>query len=184
MKNKSRSAILSVVVLMLSGCGASLHDTIGRYDLEAAREMLQQNPELVSDVNSLGKTPLHYAVNYKSVDAMELLLEYGADLNAADKTGMTPLHCAAMLGRRDEAAWLLDHGAEMESLDNFGDTPVHTAACFGGRGVIDILQRRGAKLDTVNHEGLTPLKLAERYFQERTVIDLARLTGIAGESAS
>jgi ankyrin repeat protein len=168
-----------MLLTLLQGCGASLHDTIARGDLEQARAMLEANPKLVSETNQLGKTPLHYAVNYKQIGGMELLQSFGADLEAQDVTGMTPLHAAAMLGRHDEARWLLDQGVDMTAQDAFGDTPVHTAACFGGGGVIRILHGRGVSVEETNAEGLTPLDLAHRYHRPAVAKELLRLKGKA-----
>lgn len=153
--------------ILLTGCGVSLHDTVARGDLERAKAMIARNPEVVHSRGYLDKTALHYAVMYKRIDAMALLLEHGADINAADYTGMTPLHVAALAGRRDEARWLIAHGADIEARDRFGDMPVHTAAVFGQGGVVKLLLDHGAALDAVNNEGKTPLDLAWKNRRER-----------------
>jgi ankyrin repeat protein len=175
-----RLLLATTLALFLSGCGQSLHDLVANGDMEAVRAKIAKDPEAIRTVNSLGKTPLHYAVSNKRVEEMVALVEAGADVNAADKTGMTPLHLAAMLGRRDEATWLIEHGATLEPLDHFGDTPIHTAAIFGGGGVIQVLHQRGAKLDTKNNAGLTPLDLAKKHKQEKVVVFLEKLLAANG----
>ena len=98
---------------------------------------------------------------------MALLMEKGADINAADYTGMTPLHVAAMAGRRDEARLLLKHGADLTRRDRFGDTPIHTAAVFGQGGMVKLLLDHGADLDALNNEGNSPLDLARNNRRDR-----------------
>jgi ankyrin repeat protein len=149
---------LSLALLPL-GCAQSLHDTVSRGDLAQVRAMLAADPSLVHSTNELHKTPLHYAVHYKQLDILPILLEHGADLNAKDITGLTPLHVAAIIGQRESAEWLLSQGAELEPRDNFGDTPVHTAALFHG-GLLAVLEKHGASLDATNNAGKTPLDLA------------------------
>ncbi len=166
---------------LLTGCGASLHDTVGRGDLEAVREILAAHPDWVHARNKLDKTPLHYAVNYKRIEAMGLLLEAGADINAADTTGMTPLHVAAMLGRKGEATWLLERGARPDTKDKFGDTPIHTAAIFGQGHLVKLLLSKGADLSAKNTAGMTPLDLARKNRQERAAKYIEKLQASASE---
>lgn len=178
-ENVKISWCLAPFILLLAGCGQSLHDVVACGDVDRVSAMLAQDPNAVHSVNELGKTALHYAVTNKQLAAMDLLLNAGADVNAQDETGMTPLHVAAMLGRRAEAAWLLDHGATLEPRDSFGDTPIHTAAIFGGGGVIQILNERGADLTAKNNAGLAPLDLARKHKQEKVAAFLLKLAGAA-----
>ncbi len=175
----ARAELLMLIALVLAGCGQSLHDLAARGDLDGMREKLASDPGSLDSRDVLDKTPLHHAVSNKRIEAMALLVEAGADVNAQDKTGLTPLHVAAMQGRREEAAWLLDHGANIEARDAFGDTPVHTAAVYGMGGGIQVLHQRGASLTFTNNDGDTPLDLARKYRHERVVAYLEKLTGNA-----
>jgi hypothetical protein len=42
--------------------------------------------------NEFGRTPLHYAANFKHVDIVKLLLERGADVNAKDTVMYMYMH--------------------------------------------------------------------------------------------
>jgi ankyrin repeat protein len=174
------AALLGVAVtaVLLSGCTPSLHDVIGRGDVEAARAMLQENPDLAAAENELGKQPLQYAVSYRQQDAMEALLEAGGDVNAADHTGMTALHAAALLGWQDGTRWLLAHGADRNKADHFGDLPSHIAAIHGQGGIIKILFEDGDPLTQKNTAGKTPLDLARKHRKERAAQFIEKL--IAG----
>jgi ankyrin repeat protein len=166
---------LLLLFLAGPGCAPSIHDCVARGSMEAVKEMLDRNPALVHARDGKQKTPLHSAVTYKKIEAMEYLLEKGADLAARDVTGMTPLHVAAMLGRLDEAKWLLDHGANPKIMDDYGDMPIHTAAVFGHGQIIGLLVRAGMDPDIPNREGQTPAEIAHAYRQERVVSYLAHL---------
>ncbi len=48
-----------------------------------------------------GATPLHLAAYYGRAEAMQMLLELGADANALDVHGQTPLHTAVIRGSAD-----------------------------------------------------------------------------------
>jgi len=162
---------LFVLGAILAGCTPSLHDTVARHDVEAARAMIAGNPQLVMARNKLGKTPLHYAVTYGAPEMIDLLLENGADINAKDNTGLTPLHVAAMLGRTNEAQALIAHGADINARDSFGDTPLHTAALFGQARMVELLVNAGADLAALNNNQLTPLDCA-RQQRKSQVVDL------------
>lgn len=166
---------LFALAALAPGCAPSLHDVIGRGDVEAARAMLQADPALAADENELGKQPLQYAISYRQLDAMAALIEAGADINAADHTGMTALHAAALLGWQDGAKWLLEHGADRNQRDTFGDLPSHTAAIHGQGGIIKILFDAGDSLTEKNNAGLTPLDLARKHRRDRAAAYIEKL---------
>ena len=45
--------------------------------------------------DGLQQTPLFYCVHWEWWELVELLIEYGCDLNSSDVHGKTALHCAA-----------------------------------------------------------------------------------------
>lgn len=47
---------------------------------------------------------------------MELLCEFGAEVNCRDKYLYTPLHVAAALGHVNVAKQLMDRGAELDAV--------------------------------------------------------------------
>lgn len=168
--------LLAVVLCVIcAGCTPSIHDVIARGNMEVVKTLLDKDPSLIKALDGKKKTPLHSAVTYKQIEAMQLLLEKGADINARDITGMTPLHVAAMLGRRDEAAWLLEHGADPAIMDDYGDMPIHTAAIFGHGQIIGLFVREGMAPDISNRDGQTAEDIAREYRQERVASYLEHL---------
>ena len=77
-----------------------------------------------------------------AVAAVELLLDYGVDINAASATGNTALHAA--VGRGDAVVKLLaERGADVNAKTRAGQTALDLALGGGGGG------RRGARGGTV-----------------------------------
>jgi ankyrin repeat protein len=73
-----------------------------------------------------GNKLLHQAATYNNVPATELLLKYGADINAKDGLGATPLHQAVISESWDVGRVLLDHGADVNTRWANGDSPLKT----------------------------------------------------------
>lgn len=85
-------------------------------------------------------TPLHVAAWYNQVETVELLLDYGADVNARTKFDWTPLHCAALQGSIDCVRILLDNGAEVLAQTKRNDTPITFALKKNHTSVVTYLK--------------------------------------------
>jgi ankyrin repeat protein len=72
--------------------------------------------------NDIKVQPLHAAVAGRNVEAVRLLLERGADVNARQQVGYTPLMGAASAGREDMVQLLLDRGADPSLTNDDGKT--------------------------------------------------------------
>jgi ankyrin repeat protein len=74
-----------------------------------------------------GMTPLLFAARDGSLEATPVLIEAGANLNAADPNGMTPLMMAITNGQIRVAQLLVDKGADVHAADWYGRTPLWAA---------------------------------------------------------
>ncbi len=88
--------------------------------------------------NFMKVQPLHAAVGGSCAEAVEALLEHGADVNARQQVGYTPLMGAAAGGREDLADLLLKHGADPSLVSEDGKTAAdvareHTFEALAGR---------------------------------------------------
>ena len=100
---------------------------------------------------------------------MKLLLEHGADVNAANKRKSTPLFWA--LHDESKVRVLLDHGASVNAKTIDGRTPVYQAASMANAvPVLRLLLDKGADANAKTLTGMTPLMAASR-----TNIEAARL---------
>jgi uncharacterized protein len=72
--------------------------------------------------------PLHAALALsKNAETVRLLLQHGAQANAAQAGGFTPIFSAAIANRGDLAEILLAHGADPHRKDDQGKTPADFA---------------------------------------------------------
>jgi len=90
-----------------------------------------------------GYTPLHYATQYAITEAdendvededtsqIQILLHYGANVNASNKSGVTPLMLATEMGGTCCILALVQAGANPDLVDNFGISARNLAEPWG-----------------------------------------------------
>lgn len=137
--------------------------------LPVMRELLDSNAHLANARTAQGATALHIALPHP--DAVRLLLERGADVNARD-TGdnALPLHFAASGAPLETVQALLDAGSDVHGAgDAHALDVIGWAACFAEprRHVIELLLERGARhhvfsaVATADHDALRRLAAEE-----------------------
>ena len=149
-------------------------------DIDALRALLAADGSLVDastpdgHVLGAGMTPLHLAAQGGHLDAMDLLLEAGADINAVDARGYTPLHFVICYGPKQFFDPLPDLSATAQ------DIGVYQLLTDVPRFLID----RGADLTARESEtGRTPLELARSQFEDETDrSDVIALLEAAGDA--
>ena len=123
-------------------------------DLHFIRKLIRHGVPL-NQANDKGYTALHMAVLCGRDEAVELLLEAGANPNTKEKRGKrTPLHDAVKLGYHRIAAILLNNKADQYTPDSKGDVPIIYAAKEGNIPLVYLLARKGGKADVLSGDGL------------------------------
>ena len=122
-----------------------------------------------------GTTAFLRAAKSADLDAMKILLQYGADPTLATEQGINPLMTAANLGTKESDTTgryktqseviaairlCLDQGVDINARDNNGRTAIFGAANFGLTEVVQFLHDQGAELDYEDRSGLSPLQAA------------------------
>jgi ankyrin repeat protein len=102
-------------LLLERGAHHHIFSAIAVGDLALIQSLVEQNPEALDRRMSRfekGQTPLHFAINRKRYDIIELLIELGADLEAEDQSGQTALALAMLRGDRNAMSRLRAAGAK------------------------------------------------------------------------
>ena len=73
-------------------------------------------------------TPLHYAAENNSKDAVEILIQNKAAVNVKNDFGETPLHNATLKGNFRIVELLVKNGANVNAKNDRGQTPLEFAA--------------------------------------------------------
>ncbi len=123
--------------------------------------LIRKDPASVNSYSSDGFTALHLAAFFGGAEAVRLLLENKAPVNAVAKNPMkvTPLHSALARNDLPVVELLVAHGADVNATQQNGYTPLHEAAQNGNLQAIILLLSHGAKINAKTEDGKTPLAL-------------------------
>jgi ankyrin repeat protein len=137
-----------------------LHKTVLGITLEPLNALLRSSRANINDVDSSGRSVLHWAAHMGDDDMLNAILRCGADPNLRCIAGRTPLHYAARVGANKCVASLIDAGADLGLRDKQGETALHLAADCKRNEVMKLLLEAGADLNKVNNLGEAPLAYA------------------------
>jgi len=155
-----------------------LYFALVRYDDLDIMNILIANGAEVDIKHPGGETVLMSAAKAGRTEAVKLLLEAGANVNAKNDRGQTALH--RMLDTRnsdynnslqlkDTVELLLAKGADVNLKDKDGRTPWHLAAESADGDIVKLLLDKGARVSEKDDEsGFTALHHAARFGNKNT----------------
>ena len=108
-----------------------------------------------------GETPLMLAARTGRVDAVEVMANAGADVDAQETwNGQSALMWAAAEGHVPVVETLIALGADIHARSNSGATPLLFATRKGSIGAVQALLTAGADVNESRPDGATPLLVA------------------------
>ncbi|KAL7920173.1 hypothetical protein ACQKWADRAFT_322360 [Trichoderma austrokoningii] len=127
--------------------------------------MLSEDCQHIDAKNEFNWTALHMAARRGNVEIAQLLIDNGADINAAANIppskdfGTTALHWAAKSGDEKMVELLLRNNADMDLQRRDGKTALFLTVLYGHVGVVRLLVNKGANMELKN-EDFAPLGMA------------------------
>ncbi|XP_016447471.2 protein VAPYRIN-like [Nicotiana tabacum] len=131
--------------------------------MDEIREVLEKsdpNWKPVDSVDFEGQTLLHLAISQSRPDLVQLLLEFGPNIEAHSKSCSRPLETAAATGESLIVELLLAKKASTEKTEFSASGPIHLAAGNGHLEVVKLLLLKGANVNALTKDGNTALHLA------------------------
>lgn len=174
-----RRNLISIACLSLLGAGlAAAQDPSDRFyqairnnDLAALRGLVKTAGVNTKDTHET--TPLMYAAAHGSMDAMQILVDAGADVNAKNAFDCTALMWAA--DDFNKARLLVQKGANVNARSKQGRTPLLIAAAHDGNSsTVKLLIEKGADISSADETKSTPLLEAANANDSESVLLLIR----------
>jgi ankyrin repeat protein len=131
-------------------------------DLETAKRLLDEKPELINEYSEDGYQPLNLAAYFGQSEIVDFLIRNYANVNAVSRNEnrMAPIISAAARQHADIALMLLEAGADVNASENGGYTPLHIAAENGQVILVELFLEYGANPYAQMDDGRTPLDIA------------------------
>lgn len=140
-------------------------------DVDRLRSVLDDEPSGATAYSGDGFTALHFAAFFGHPDAVSLLIDRGAEVDAFGRGWMTgtALHSGASRLQSEVVRVLLEAGANPDVRQSGGWTPLHAAAMNGDLASVELLLAAGADAAATNDEGRTVADLAAESGDDPTI---------------
>jgi ankyrin repeat protein len=122
----------------------------------------------IDAMNSVGQNALFVAAR-NNVEAVDLLIKSGADLNVRDEDGQTALMAMASYGDVALFQALANKGANVDLADYEGRTTLMLAASNEDPAIAELMIRMGANIDVQATDGTTALMVAAEAERDKTL---------------
>lgn len=139
----------------------NINELIKTNQLEALRAALQANPRLVNQPDDRGFTPLIMAAYFNVAAAVDVLLEFQANLDQQDAAGNTALMGTCYKGYVNIASQLIGAGADINITSANGGSALAYAVHFNQKEIAEVLLEAGAEIDLKDSQGVSLIDQAK-----------------------
>jgi len=101
---------------------------------------------------------LHYAIVFKNIDAIKILLEYGSNVNITNNKGYNALHLAIAAKLEEICKFILSYNIDINARINNGQNALHLACNHKMNNIGNILIKKKIDVDAQEFEhNFTPI---------------------------
>jgi ankyrin repeat protein len=143
---------------------ALAHEPEALSEFELDEEFKQQ--AILAKIQPTNDSGIIVAAKLGKINAIKLLLDWGADIESCDLNDSTALHWAANNGHMAVVNYLLEHGALLEARGAGKNTTLNFAVIHEQGAVVHQLLKRKADINARGSEGMNSLDCAIKYCSE------------------
>ncbi|XP_070842326.1 transient receptor potential cation channel subfamily A member 1-like [Chaetodon trifascialis] len=141
----------------------SIFELAERGDLALLDNLVKKSPEVLSEKDECGASPLHHAAAGGYITLIQFITSVidSQELNSCDDQGNVALHWAVERNKAESCKALLDLGADPNILNTALLSPLHLAVSLGHNSLVELLLSYCATDSNLQGDlGNTPLILA------------------------
>uniref|UniRef100_A0AAQ5X900 Ion transport domain-containing protein n=1 Tax=Amphiprion ocellaris TaxID=80972 RepID=A0AAQ5X900_AMPOC len=136
-----------------------------RGDLALLDNLVRKSPEVLSEKDECGASPLHHAAAGGHVTLIQFIIAVidSQEVNSCDEDGNVALHWAVEKNKAESCRALMDLGADPNILNKALMSPLHLAVSCGHNNLVGVRRlniKHGAKLCKRNKLGHYPIHAA------------------------
>ncbi len=112
---------------------------------------------------------LFYAIrNGVSLEAIEILLDYGVDIKEVDEDGLSAIDVAIKFKREDVVEFCISRGLDVNKTSRkSGITPLLLASCFNNISMVELLLKYNADINSLDNSGMSAKDYAKKLGQKK-----------------
>jgi len=152
--------ILFILVFFTNSYSQDIHRAVAEGDLDKVESLLKENPLLVNEEDTNGRTPIFTAIMRRNPEMVKLLIDNGALVRVGDKNLRAPIHFAGFNNDMTMMTLLLEHGAVIDTRAIGAATPLIHSSLFNSYEMSRFLIEHGADINIQCNSLTTPLYFA------------------------
>ena len=151
---------LIVVLVHLDGFTQDIYDACRKGNVSLIKQLSKINPDTVNTPNKSGYTPLIIAGYRNQLEAVKVLLDLGANVNAVSEDG-TVLTAACYKSNTALVKILLERHADVNVKNNAGTTPLMFAIMAENEEIVKLLIENKADTQTMDNSRKSTVDFAK-----------------------
>lgn len=151
---------LIVAFVHLDGFTQDIYDACRKGNVELIKQLSKVNPDTINTPNKSGYTPLIIAGYRNQLEAVKVLLDLGANVNAVSEDG-TVLTAACYKSNTALVKILLEQHADVNVKNNAGTTPLMFAIMAENEEIVKLLIENKADIQTMDNSRKSALDFAK-----------------------
>ena len=139
---------------------SAVHQAVQRNDLMHLKRLCRQSGSGLAKSDREGRTPAFVAADMDHVEALRMLIAFGADPTDPRRDGATPAWIAASKNHEGVLKLLVGHHSDVDIPNNDGQTPLWVAARNDCVECLHVLLDDRCSVHDADNMGRTPLFIA------------------------